>query len=70
MADDTGTDIAIPDNLPAVEREIEDVQVLMRDRYEYARSPSTQAPCSCRVVGVALTPTIPSTRSRLPVPGS
>lgn len=45
MADDndTGTDVAIPDNLPAVERAIEDVEVEMRDTYTYARSPRTQA---------------------------
>ena len=40
---DTDTDVAIPDNLPAVERAIEDVQVKMQDTYTYARSPRTQA---------------------------
>ena len=45
MADDndTGTDLAIPDNLAGVESEIEKVEEAMADTYTYARSPRTQA---------------------------
>ena len=44
MAEETGTDLeTIPDNLPAVEREIEGVEEAMADTYTYARSPRTQA---------------------------
>ena len=43
MTDETGTDLeTIPDNLPAVEREIERVEEAMADTYTYARSPRTQ----------------------------
>ncbi len=43
MTDETGTDLeTIPDNLPAVEREIERVEEAMTDTYQYARSPKTQ----------------------------
>ncbi len=44
MNEDTGTDLeTIPDNLPAVEREIERVEEAMADTYTYARSPRVQA---------------------------
>ena len=58
MSDDTtpGADLeTVPDNLPAVEREIEDVEVLMRDTYEYARSPGA-ATGRTRGRGVDVTP--------------